>query len=152
MMGKNESLLREFLSLDYSPGVRANKIKDILLTETIVLRSNFHGLSVNYMHDGSKLFIPWSWEDVWSSLHVYAGEYILFTVPGQEGAYIEKMVYLMTKFQDLYVKRGRGNEILEILSEICVLKTDSIRKMLEQDYGIELDPFEFTSSNKDFKI
>jgi hypothetical protein len=83
---------------------------------------------------------------------VYAGEYILFTVPGQEAPYIEKMVYLMTKFQDLYVKRGRGNEILEILSEICVLKTDSIRKMLEQDYGIELDPFEFTSSNKDFKI
>jgi len=152
MMGKNESLLREFLSLDYSPGVRANKIKDTLLTETIVLRSNFHGLSVNYMHDGSKLFIPWSWEDLWSSLHVYAGEYILFTVPGQGAPYIEKIVYLMTKFQDLYVKRGRGNEILEILSEICVLKTDSIRKMLEQDYGIELDPFEFTSSNKDFKI
>ena len=152
MIGKNESSFREFLSLEYSPGIRTSKVRDTLLTDTIVLRSSFHGLSINYMHDGSRLFIPWLWEDMWSSLHVYSGEQILFTVPRREDPYIEKIVYFMVKFQDLYVKRGKGTDILEVLSEICVLRTDKIRKMLEQDYGIELDPFEFTSSDKDFKI
>lgn len=159
MIGKIETLFRDFLSLGYVEGNNPwkDKVLDIPLGNLIVLRQSRKGLTVHYLYNGSTLFIPFRWHDLFQSFYIYSGDQILFL--NEEKAfrpdllpYKERMIWLNVELQSTIAKRGPGTRFLDILGDICSLRTESFRKMLKLNYNLDIEPFEFTSLRKEIRI
>ena len=48
--------------------------------------------------------------------------------------------------------RVNGEEFLDILSDICIIKTSEFRTMLKEKYNLVIEPFEYRSLHKTFEI
>ena len=148
-------VFEDFMALGYIEGNNPwkTKVKDISLGNLIVLRQGRRGISVNYLYDGSRLLIPFAWHDLWQSFYVHSGNRILFQ--NEENAlqedslpYVERMILLNTKFQQLLAIKGPGKDILDILGDICTLGTGEFRKT----YNLKIEPFKYTSLRMELKI
>lgn len=155
MTGKE--IFKNYMDLSYSPGLRlTGKVKDIVLGGLVILRTEWIGSTVHYLQDGSSLFIPWTWMDLFTGLWVHSGDQILYNSRQEawDSGYEEAFIRLFTELIDFTqgAKQVDGEEFLDILSDICILKTEEFRKMLREKYSIVAEPFEYRSLHKTFEV
>lgn len=152
---KNLEIFENFMNLGYTEGVRQTRMTDTTLGGLVILRSDYYGSTVHYLQDGSSLFIPWLWIDLFTSLYIHSGEQILFNdeVDAWAEGYKETFIYLFVKLvKNMTGGRVNGEEFLDILSDICIIKTSEFRTMLKEKYNLVIEPFEYRSLHKTFEI
>ena len=152
---KNLEIFENFMNLGYTEGIRRTRMTDTTLGGLVILRSDYHGSTVHYLQDGSSLFIPWLWIDLFTSLYIHSGEQILFNdeIDAWAEGYKETFIYLFVKLvKNMTEGQVNGEEFLDILSDICIIKTSEFRTMLKEKYNLVIEPFEYRSLHKTFEI
>ena len=119
-----KDLFCEYVNLSYCPGTRFNRLKDIKISEYIIARLFSNGCRIIYLFNGSSIFIPWKWLDLFSSLNTHSGDkisYIERTVNLEDLNKIERIILLFSKLSyllDRSLSKIDGEDFLEVLSEI----------------------------------
>lgn len=151
----NLEILDEYIELNYTPGSRKDKPRDLLVQDHIILRQNEMGDSVIYLENGNSLFIPWPWIDLFGGVFECRGGEVLFRESWDQGDYFESMIYRCTKIQQ-YIegvhRRINGPAYLDCLGDICRMGTGRLSDYLEKRHEIILDPLELESLKKSRKI
>lgn len=141
---EQQQSLKEYLYLEFTDKPRTKLQRyDKILKPLILLRESCLGDTIHYLYNGSSLFIPWKWINIFSGFSVYSGDKVIY---GEEG-FIKNNVLFQT-----YLCRGDGEKALTVLSEICDTGTSEFREWIKTDIGIELDPFIFRSIDKELEI
>lgn len=153
-----KDLFCEYVNLSYCPGTRFNRLKDIKISEYIIARLFSNGCRIIYLFNGSSIFIPWKWLDLFSSLNTHSGDkisYIERTVNLEDLNKIERIILLFSKLSyllDRSLSKIDGEDFLEVLSEIGTTGTCVFRDWCNNEFKIELDPLEYISLDKNFEI
>lgn len=151
-------IFSEYLSLSHTPGIRSDKIKDIPISEYIIARKCFSGCKIIYLHNGSTVFIPWKWIDIFSSLNVHSGDrisYIRENIDTEDLGLIDKIILLFSRlvyFLDRGLSGISSEEFLTVLGDISSTGTKVFRDWCSENFEIKLDPLEYTSIDKSLEI
>lgn len=116
--------------------------KDIVLGEYIIARLNNSGCQIHYLTNGNKIIIPKPWLDIFSALNTHSGAQIIHA--GNKGDSVDKVIYLMLKFIVLLDSK-RGEDALDILGNVGIIKTQEFRDWIEKNCDIKLKPIQFIS-------
>ena len=153
-----KDIFYEYINLSYCPGTRFNKLKDLKISEYIIARLFSNGCRIIYLFNGSSIFIPWRWLDLFSSFNTHSGDkisYIENLVNLEDLSNIEQVILLFSKlsyFLDRNLSRINGEDFLEVLGEIGTTGTRVFRDWCNNEFKIELDPLEYISLDKNFEI
>lgn len=66
-------ILKEFLILGYTPGIRINQLKDISLSDFTIARITYNGWNIINLLNGTNIYIPWEIIDLFESLNTWGG-------------------------------------------------------------------------------
>lgn len=147
-------LFKDFMSLGYVEGQRQGTLKDVALTSTVFLRKEYLGDTIHYLDDGSSLFIPWVWCDIFHQFYIYSGcdDAGYSKACCNERDKLGRFIALSTKAQ-MYISgvlsEVDGSEYLETMGCICDMGTAQFRKWISEKYGIRMMPFEYRSIKRD---
>lgn len=146
------------MNLSYCPTSRPNRLKDIKISDYIIARLFPNGCKIIYLFNGSSLFIPWSWLDLFTTFNMHSGDkiYHLSKLNDLENLdNIDKILLLFSKLSysiDSNLSRINGDEFLEILGEIGTTGTHVFRDWCKDEFKINLDPLEYVSLDKNLEI
>ena len=70
----HRDILKEFLVLGYTPGLRKTGLRDISLSDYTIVRITYNGWNVINLLNGTNIFIPWELTDIFESLNTWGGD------------------------------------------------------------------------------
>ena len=140
-----KEIFSEFLALSYYPGRKPTMIKDIGLKEYMIVRQTPVGWYVMSLYNGTTIFIPWDWIDLFGSLDIWGGHRVLTTFPTNpiENTILDFLTLIIT-----LRKHGEEPKFMETLGRIAGKGTEEFRKWFKEETGKTLYPIEYTSLNK----
>lgn len=144
-------ILKEFMTLDYSPGNRTEKLDDVVLGNYIIARITYDGIHILWLSCGNKLWIPWKVIDLFTSLNTKWGEKILWEGYDEEAPYLDRLIYLFVLLINQF-NWGRGKDFLETLGTICEIGTTKLREWIQTEFKEKLLPLELTTVEKTIQI
>lgn len=107
-----DDIIQEYIELVYHPQEPDSRLKDYMLTSTVLLRMDDGYWKIIYLENGNSLWIGWDWIDFFTGLYCYAGDRLINE---------ENFVGLMMKLQSIIIKAefNKGVEFLDILGDLC---------------------------------
>lgn len=145
-------IFEEFMTLNYDvPGEWGKTIRDVSLKEYTIARYDDDSYTIHFLLNGVSIKIDWRWLDLFSSLNVISGSRIISLANEGELDEIEEFINLFLQFQ-IQLDRRNGDNMLNLLSDICRVKTDKFRDFLQDRYKKVLKPIIFKSIEKVVEI
>lgn len=156
-----KEVFTEFYKLSY---IREGKSKRIVLKglsdhkvlDYVILRITPTKDVIYYLYNGSSIHIPEKWIDLFSSLILIQGlESWSVCYDSDVDGSLSHFGYLMTRLichLDKSLSKIEGEELLNVLGEISVIGTKEFREWCLEEFGLELDPFEYRSLDENLDI
>jgi len=141
-----KELFNEFLELYYvQDNTEIIKLKDILISQNIILRILNKTYIIYYLTNGIHIIIPWKFVDLFSALNTWGGDRIIESIKEDN---IDKLIFhflnlirgVETKDEDLFM-----NSLTNILS----INTKEFTTIYEK---LKLDSIEIRTPNKIIEI
>lgn len=134
--------------LRYKEGEHEQGLKDLVLGDYEILRTEYLGSTVCYISSGSSLFIPFLYIDIFSQFQEDR-------LTDTREDYFEDFLYQASCLGYYYVNRFSkvdGENFLDHLCNMCILGTEEFRKFMKDRYRMDLEPFEYRSLEREFQI
>lgn len=153
-----KEVFEEFFKLSYTlkNNPLRNKIfSDHKIIEYVILRVTPTGDYIHYLYNGSSIFIPWEWIDLFSSFNIHSGFRILECYDEDVDGSLSRFGYLMVKLishLDQRLSSIDGENLLNILGELSVIGTKEFREWYSMEFGMNLDSFEYRSLDENLNI
>lgn len=155
-----KEVFTEFYKLSY---IREGKSKRIVLKglsdhkvlDYVILRITPTEDVIYYLYNGSSIHIPEKWIDLFSSFNTHSGFRVLDCYDSDVDGSLSHFGYLMTRLichLDKSLSKIEGEELLNVLGEISVIGTKEFREWCLEEFGLELDPFEYRSLDENLDI
>ena len=154
-MKKIEKLFRSYMKVGYDDRTKwRRREEDTMITDHVFVRFSCNGITVNYMYNGTYLFIPSHWFELFGGFYVHSGSQVFYEWVDGEDDYMENIIYSLTKVQEYTMSSlpKISSNFLELLGDICNYGTGGLRKMLKDEYDITISPFEYHSPMKTIRI
>ncbi len=153
-----KEVFREFYELSYtvssskkvSPG-----FSDHIVTDYIILRVTPTGNIIHYLFNGTSIFIPEKWIDLFSSFNTHSGHRILECFDEDVDGSLSRFGYLMVNLiscLDGRLSKINGEKLLTVLGDISVIGTKRFREWCLLEFGLSLDPIEYRSLDENLEI
>lgn len=152
---KNLDILGRFLGVGYVEVHRSTRLIDYRLKDLVLLRKTSQGNTVYYLGNGNSVFMPWKWDDLFSSFYIHSGHQVLHNTEPEVSDYFEKFISTITKLHSVTLScrtDDGGQDYLDLLGELCNLGTTGMIDYLKESYNISLNPFEYRSIAKNIYI
>lgn len=152
-MSDIKNIFKEFIELSYKPS-NYRSFSDIKIDNYIICRKDHKGYSIIYLYSGSQFIFPWEWCDIFSSFNTYLGDRVEYLKVMEDDS-TSKIINLVTSiFISLENKLHniKGQDILELLGEISLIKTDDFRDWCNLELKLKLDPLNFRSLKGEIEI
>ena len=141
---KTKDVFREFMILEYYPGQKPKGIKDTFLKMYTINRISREGWNIISFYNGTTIYIPWTWIDIFKSLNIWGGYKVLSSES------VDKIDITILNFLKLVgaQETEKSGIFLEVLSDICKTGTTIFREWIKKEFKMIINPLEFTSLDK----
>lgn len=154
MTSRVKNIFKEFYELSYkdSPVTTTVLLKDSCISsiDNIILRRQSSGNLICSLLNGTSIFIPIVWVNMFSSLNVYCGDRIFWgeTKTLDTGDKVDKLCFLMTYLLYLLDSLGTRDfekDILDTIERIGAVGTEDFRHWLKDKYDLDFPCLEYRS-------
>lgn len=151
-----KEIFNEFYKLSYSASLENNKslppFSDHIVTDYVILRIMSTGYTIYYLYNGSFIFIPEKWIDIFSSLDTHSGDRVVDSYLNcreiiENDSLIRFGVLMINLVHYINGRLSKidGDKLLETLGELSVIGTKKFRDWCSSEFGLNLDPIEYRS-------
>lgn len=158
MISDIKRLFNEFISLsDKTWDGNINvKNEDIPIADFTIVRYSEESITIHFLYNGSSLVFPRIWGNIFSSFNVYLGDRIDYINTDLNSLdIVDKTILILTKIfiiLDKKLNNIRGVDLLNLLGELCDLRTDIFSDWIEKEHNLSLNPIKLFTINSTIQI
>lgn len=153
---ENETVLdvfTEFMTLNYKKGKWSHEdnLLDTQLDSFTISRFFDKGVKIIFLNSGTSIFIDKNWLDIFISLNTFAGYKIKSMSDDIDKE--DELSSFISKFCEFQHLLYTNNKLaIDKFSEICLIGTEEMRKLVSSKFNINLPTIEYYSIKGNFEI
>lgn len=157
MISEIKTLFNEFISLSETWNNCINpRQEDIPVTDFTIVRYSEESITIHFLYNGSSLVFPRVWGNIFSSFNVYLGDRIDYINTDLNSLdIVDKTILILTKIfivLDKKLNNTQGVDLLNLLGELCDLRTDIFSEWIEKEHNLRLNPIKLFTINSTIQI
>ena len=152
-----KDIFKDFIAIGYTPKKRSHFLHDTLSCPYyILIRQTELNCKIIYLYSGTSITISSNWIDIFTQFYNHSGSKVEFEQHEYDLDSVDKFIYYFTKFQVFLSKDLSEISVEDFLETILKFSEIGTEKFIswekEEDLGLDLEQFEFSSLDKDCAI